>query len=99
VIFVSITKQETAHHILWDCPSSTDVWWVCGRKIRKSCVVGRSFADVLEYMIERCTPKEVELHADCRGGTQTLVSTQCCGSRWGDHSSECFASFDLHLYQ
>jgi hypothetical protein len=33
-------------------------------EIRKSCVVGRSFADVLEYMIERCTPGEVELHAE-----------------------------------
>lgn len=57
------SEFETIKHILWDCPSATDVWGACGRKVQKSTGEGNFFIDVMEGMMERCTIEELELHA------------------------------------
>jgi hypothetical protein len=57
-------ELETAKHILWDCPSAVDVWGAGGRLIQKSYVAGFSFAEVMEYLFDRCSGDEVEVHAE-----------------------------------
>jgi hypothetical protein len=55
---------EAAKHILWDCPSAANVWGADGRLIQKSYVTGYSFAEVMEYLFDRCSGEEVEVHAE-----------------------------------
>jgi hypothetical protein len=58
------TELETVRHVLWDCPSASDVWGACDRKIQKSNVGGDNFSDVVQYMFDRCSHEEVELHVE-----------------------------------
>jgi ribonuclease HI len=58
-----MSECETVKHILWDCPSASDVWGVCGRKVQKSSGEGSTFIEVLENMIERGTIEDLEFHA------------------------------------
>ncbi|XP_062145914.1 uncharacterized protein LOC133853906 [Alnus glutinosa] len=58
------TELETVRHVLWDCPSTSDVWGACDRKIQKSNVGGDNFSDVVQYMFDRCSHEEVELHVE-----------------------------------
>jgi hypothetical protein len=55
--------KETVLHILWDCPSSQDVWGVSARNIQKSCTDFRSFMEVMEYLMDRCNKEELGLFA------------------------------------
>ena len=36
-------EEETVAHILWECPSSKDVWGVCRRSLQKCSVLGVDF--------------------------------------------------------
>jgi hypothetical protein len=51
-------------HILWDCPSTVDVWGACGRIIQKSYVAGYSFANVMVVLFDRCSGEDVEVYAE-----------------------------------
>jgi hypothetical protein len=46
------SSQETICHILWDYASAMDVWGACAEKIQKSVMVGNTFVEVLEYLVE-----------------------------------------------
>ena len=52
-IFCSLEK-ETILHILWECPSSQDVWGVCEKNIQKSSLGFSSFMEVVNTMMVRC---------------------------------------------
>jgi hypothetical protein len=45
-------EDETTLHILWQCPSTMDVWNEGGRKIQKRIVEGLSFLHVVEGMFK-----------------------------------------------
>jgi ribonuclease HI/exonuclease III len=56
-------EPESAGHVLWECPSSRDVWAVCGRRIQKSTITGMPFKEIMEWMMGRCNKQELELFA------------------------------------
>ena len=60
VCFVCQRETETAGHVLWDCPSSKDVWSVCKRRIQNSSSAGVSFRCVMEDLMGRCNRQEIE---------------------------------------
>jgi hypothetical protein len=41
---------ETTHHILWDCPSSQDVWCVSCSRLQKRISGGDDFCEMLEVL-------------------------------------------------
>ncbi|XP_059440462.1 uncharacterized protein LOC132172916 [Corylus avellana] len=55
--------RETTHHILWDCPSSQDVWCVSGSKLQKCTSGGDDFCKLVENMMEILTREDMELFA------------------------------------
>jgi hypothetical protein len=52
---------KTTHHILWDCPSSLDVWSECGGKIHKRISEGASFLELVENMMKSLQKEDMEL--------------------------------------
>jgi hypothetical protein len=61
VCFFCQREPESAGHALWECPSSRDVWAVCGRRIQKSAVTGMTFKEIMEWLMRRCNRQELEL--------------------------------------
>jgi hypothetical protein len=57
-------EQETVLHILWSCPSASDVWGFCGRQVQKWSNTGNTFVEILDFMFARFDPEEVELFAE-----------------------------------
>jgi hypothetical protein len=57
-------EQETVLHILWSCPSASDVWGFCGRQVQKWSNTGNSFVELLDFMFARFDPEEVELFVE-----------------------------------
>jgi ribonuclease HI len=45
-------ESETVGHILWSCPSASDVWAICMPTIQKCSLTEDTFANILEMM--RC---------------------------------------------
>ena len=41
-------EVETTLHILWECPSTTDVWGVSSKRFQKSCFTEQSFFRIFE---------------------------------------------------
>jgi len=58
------TVPKTVHHVLWECPSATDVWGVCGRKIQKCSNAVNSFKEVVEMFFVLCSPEEVDFNVE-----------------------------------
>jgi ribonuclease HI len=56
-------ETEMVTHILWECPSTRDVWSACDRRVQKSQGIYGSFMEVMEMITERCTRDEVNLFA------------------------------------
>lgn len=50
-------------HILWECPSSVDMWGACARSIQKSVGSYTSFLEVVDAMITRCSKEELNIFA------------------------------------
>jgi ribonuclease HI len=59
--FLCCRAIETTHHILWDCPSSQDVWSPSGRKLQKIHSGGENFCELIETLMERLMKNELEL--------------------------------------
>lgn len=53
--------MEPVKHILWDCPSSKDVWGVCNKSIQKAQCACSEFLEVVEVMSKRCSKEEMDL--------------------------------------
>ena len=51
---------ETAQLILWECPSSQDVWSVSDRQIQKRTTGGGSFIEMVVEMMEFLNREEME---------------------------------------
>jgi hypothetical protein len=43
-------ETETVGHILWECPSTSDVWGVCGRGVQK---MHRGTASFREELLQK----------------------------------------------
>ena len=48
-------ESESALHILWECPSTVDVWGICAISIQKATGAFSSFIEVVDAMINRCS--------------------------------------------
>jgi ribonuclease HI/exonuclease III len=55
--------QETIAHIIWECPSSQDVWGKCGRRIQKRNNEAVDFRRMVEDMSEELSKDELGLFA------------------------------------
>jgi hypothetical protein len=53
-------EAETTMHILWNCPSSNDVWGACAKRWQKCTKGGDSFLDLMEELIDKCKEEELE---------------------------------------
>lgn len=51
--------DETAHHILWQCPSARDVWCAGTKKLQKSSYFGLEFLQLVEAVFEKCSMEEI----------------------------------------
>jgi hypothetical protein len=56
-------EPETVCHILWDCPSTRDVWSACERRLQKSKGSYGSFLEVMEAITGWCTRDELNIFA------------------------------------
>ena len=54
-------EVETTLHILWECPSTTDVWGASSKRIKKSCFTGQSFFRMLEEIGRKFTEEDIKL--------------------------------------
>lgn len=54
-------EGESTMHILWNCPSSNNVWGACAKKLQKCTKGGDSFLVLLEELIDKCKVEELEL--------------------------------------
>jgi ribonuclease HI len=54
-------EVESVHHILWDCPSSQDVWCSVGGRLQKRGTGGESFMELVENLMEFLCKEELEL--------------------------------------
>lgn len=52
-------EEETRFHILWQCPSTMDVWSMGNKKPQKSVFLGPHFIQVVEGVFGKCSPDEV----------------------------------------
>lgn len=48
-------------HILWSCGAAQDVWLESTKKLQKSTGTTMDFCDILEEMIGKLDPKEIQL--------------------------------------
>jgi hypothetical protein len=53
--------SETTHHILWDCPSSLDVWSESGGKIQKRISEGGGLLELVENVMKSLQKEDMEL--------------------------------------
>ncbi|XP_042942826.1 uncharacterized protein LOC122277009 [Carya illinoinensis] len=51
---VCCSSDETAGHILWNCPSTMDVWSYGPKRIQKSSVRAESFFKIIEELRDLC---------------------------------------------
>jgi hypothetical protein len=58
---ICCSEEETIVHALWGCISAQDVWADCSVKIQKSSQVSTDFLSIMDYLMERCEVKEVQL--------------------------------------
>jgi hypothetical protein len=56
-------EDETAIHILWQCPSAKDVWCVGPKMLQKSTEEGKNFRGVVEAVLEKCSPEDMAFFA------------------------------------
>jgi hypothetical protein len=56
-------EDETAIHILWQCPLAKDVWCVGPKKLQKSMEEGKNFKGVVEAVLEKCSPEDMAFFA------------------------------------
>jgi ribonuclease HI len=56
-------EEEFVAHILWNCPSSKDVWGGGPIRLQKMGGVNGCFASVLDAVLGRCNQEEIELFA------------------------------------
>jgi hypothetical protein len=54
-------EEDTCFHILWDCPSTRDVWSGSLKKFHKSSLCGPTFGRVAEEMLKTCDEEELRL--------------------------------------
>lgn len=40
-------EEETVYHILWSCPSASDIWFICSLKIHKTGLTDVDFSGVV----------------------------------------------------
>jgi ribonuclease HI len=56
-------EEETVLHVLWQCPSTADMWSVGCRKLQKWSSNGRDFLHLVEKAFNKCEPEEIQLFA------------------------------------
>jgi hypothetical protein len=85
--------SETTHHILWDCPSSLDVWSECGGKIQKRISEGGSFLELVENVMKSlqkrrygvvCDGSNEDMETKKRGGSRETIHPPLRDSETGD---------------
>jgi ribonuclease HI len=54
-------EVESVFHILWQCPSSMDVWSGGCLRIQKCSFTGPDFLEVMEGLLNKCTGEELEI--------------------------------------
>jgi ribonuclease HI len=52
-------EEETAVHVLWECPSAKDVWSGSSRRLQKSAITGKFFLQIAEDIFQRCSAEEI----------------------------------------
>lgn len=55
--------EERCFHILWDCPSTRDVWSGSLKKFQKSSSCGPTIGQVAKEMLKTCDKEELRLFA------------------------------------
>lgn len=58
---ICFQEEETVEHIVWECPSTSDVWGANIIKIQKCRRGWGDFQQLLLEVVKRCDPNEVEL--------------------------------------
>ena len=53
-------EVESGFHILWQCPSSMDVWSGGCPRIQKCSFAGPDFSEVVVGLFNKCTSEELE---------------------------------------
>jgi hypothetical protein len=56
-------EEETCFHILWDCPSTRDIWSSNIKKFQKSSSWGLTFRQVVIEVIRDCDDEAISLFA------------------------------------
>jgi hypothetical protein len=54
-------EPESTCHILWNCPTTQDVWSECKGKLQKSHFEGNDFMAILESLSQRLSEEEMHL--------------------------------------
>jgi hypothetical protein len=54
---------ETSGHFLWSCEASSAIWAACNRRLQKSTIKDGDFLRILEHLITRLEPQDMELLA------------------------------------
>jgi hypothetical protein len=52
-------EQESAFHILWQCPSAMDVWSSSCMKFQKASFLGPDFKQAVEFFMKVCSQEEL----------------------------------------
>jgi hypothetical protein len=52
-------EEETAVHVLWECPSVRDMWSVGSMKLQKSTITRNFFLQIGEDVFQRCSAEEI----------------------------------------
>lgn len=58
---ICLREVETIEHILWDCPSASDVWSGGPITLQKCVSLGLNFFQLFETLLARCETEELEL--------------------------------------
>ncbi|XP_042988721.1 uncharacterized protein LOC122316237 [Carya illinoinensis] len=58
-----LNSEETADHILWNCPSAMDVWSNGPKTLQKSSVRAESFVKIVEGLKDQCDLQTMEAFA------------------------------------
>lgn len=56
-------EEQTLAHILWNCPSTRDVWSVCSRKLKKCSVLHAEFISNVKTICNIVSKKDFEVMA------------------------------------
>jgi hypothetical protein len=56
-------EVETISHILWSCPSSSDVWGACSKKIQKCSIAAMDFTQMLGQLLVKMEKEDIEFLA------------------------------------